>query len=130
MLFKIQLHNRTINKITINGNAPIGLTPATTQLTMRESQIALKKSSSSSESEMTSPLRTNSVIASPINSSTHVTSNIPSSSSLFKTILNLTGCVLGVAGSVCYEVTAYWTKVKKIIHLISDSLLSLFRLLL
>lgn len=38
-------------------------------------------------------------------------SNSSSSSSLIKTILNLTGCVIGVAGSVCYEVTSYWGRV-------------------
>ena len=31
--------------------------------------------------------------------------------SLVRTVLNLTGCVMGVAGSICYEVTSYWTKV-------------------
>lgn len=33
--------------------------------------------------------------------------------SLVRTVLNLTGCVIGVAGSICYEVTSYWAKVKK-----------------
>lgn len=32
--------------------------------------------------------------------------------SLLRTVLNLTGCVMGVAGSICYEVTSYWSKVK------------------
>lgn len=37
--------------------------------------------------------------------------------SLLRTVLNLTGCVMGVAGSICYEVTSYWAKVRLLINI-------------
>ncbi len=44
--------------------------------------------------------------------------------SLLSTVLNLTGCVMGVAGSICYEVTSYWTKVQ--INIIYQNLIISF----